>query len=578
MCDDSFDLGEIESYATQTTVTAWSAQVAPKVRGSRTYSRRGITGVLPEQQQASSMNFHPRTIEDPPECFSPGEETFDQSPPWEESSLPSFTRDTSRIPGRRRFTRANSISAISHHLPQPAGPLLLRSQSISDRPPPAGPLLLRSQSVSDRSPPLVSMSSSSLSSSNASIPQISEENVHPNFDPLEENASPKRGAEPLSHRRGRKKVRSARSLRATDIAPIKSLPLSGSFSNLARHGGDGLSWAKLPPVPSDMSPFPTKSPSVQHLDSTDLVESSPAGMSIGSNRKRGIFESPFDDCDDCSPRPSHSRSRSRKLSSPTTRITEFSLNSADKLPDFPLHSKETKNQREMDIASDDGDSGPERDGGDSGDDASVESVGNKRSPMPTFVPYEQRQNMSFSSVATFSDALMETYALQPESADVDDVISSMSSYPDLRFLTKSLRREREGSRVSWNLALPIAWDASRRTSFIQWTTRSLGFTLRAAGGSVTFFQISKSKGAGILKLLESTVSACKERGIGVKSPTNAIVNDNQFTFVGVQGLGQPASATKTLAMTPKEYDQVASLICCTLFTILTFYSSILFSD
>jgi hypothetical protein len=550
----------MESYATQTTVTAWSSQVAPNARGSRTYSRRGTTGALPEQHQALSMNFHPRTTEDPPEYFWPDEETFDQSPPWEESSLPSFKRDTSKIPGRRRFTRANSISAISHHLPQPAGPPLLRSKSISDQP-----------------PPLISMSSSSLSSSNASIPQISEENVHPNFDPPEENASPKRGAEPLSHRRGRKKVRSARSLRATDTAPLKSLPLTGSFSNLARHRGDGLSWAKLPPVPSDMSPFPSKSPSVQDLDSTDLVESSPAGMSIGSNRKRGIFESPFDDLDDCSPRPPYSRSRSRKLSPPTTRITEFSLNSADKLPDFPLHSKQTKNQREMDIASDDGDSGPERDGGDSGDDASVECVGNKRSPMPTFVPYEQRQNMSFSSVATFSDALMKSCALLPESADVDDVISSMSSYSDLRFLTKSLRREREGSRVSWNLALPIAWDASRRTSFIQWTTRSLGFTLRAAGGSVTFFQISKSKGAGILKLLESTVSACKERGIGAKSPTNAIVNDNQFTFVGLQGLGQPASATKTLAMTPKEYDQVASLICCT-FTILTFYSAILFSD
>jgi hypothetical protein len=67
--------------------------------------------------------------------------------------------------------------------------------------------------------------------------------------------------------------------------------------------------------------------------------------------------------------------------------------------------------------------------------------------------------------------------------------------------------------------------------------------------SVSYIQISKTKGEGILELLESTLAACKERGMGTNTPTNACGKKQQFDFSGAR---QPASVSKTLTLTPKE--------------------------
>lgn len=516
MCDDSFDLEEFETLATQPTVTTWSSQVAPKMRSFRTYGRRGSTGALPRSSQ--SARFMSTRMEEPLDCLSsPNQEEleFGQLSEIEKRLLPTFKPDAPTIPGRRRFTRANSMGNESTTSSSKANPVLRRSVSVSN-----------STDFSSIS----SMISSSQSSS--SFSETGAENLHPNLDPLEEFASPKRSARPLDSR-GRKKVRSAIGLSSLDRSASESsmLHCSRSFSNLARDE-PSKSWAKPAPLPTDGCAFPP----IAFNELEFLQSASPALSSVCSTRKRGICESPFEDFDDqstCGLSISrHSTVRSRLLSPPPTshQISEFNMESMEKLKDFSSHQeKYSKKSSLMDIASDDGESGVDsRDGMDSGDDVSVDGHKNRRSPVPTFVPFEQRQKRK-SSMPTFPDTSIPETALHSGTASVDDVIASMPSYNDLKYLTTRLRGQRQGS-VCWHVALPSTWNEARRRGFIQWITVSLGFTHRKAGAQAAYFQIPKSKGTSILKLLDSSMAACKERGIGSKSPANANNGVKHFIF------------------------------------------------
>jgi hypothetical protein len=212
-------------------------------------------------------------------------------------------------------------------------------------------------------------------------------------------------------------------------------------------------------------------------------------------------------------------------------MTEFNLESLEKIKDssHSLGGKYSKKSSLMEIASDDGESAPDsRDGMESGDEVSLDDLMKMRSPGPTFVPFEQRQKWN-SSMSVFLDTSIRETILHPDKADVDDVINSMTSFQDLKYLTKRLRGQREGS-VCWHVALPNAWGDAQRRGFIHWITTYLGFTHRKAGAQAAYFQIPQSKGIGILKLLESSLTACKERGIGTKSPTNADTGVHHIGF------------------------------------------------
>lgn len=514
MCDDSFDLDELETLTTKPTVTAWSSQVAAKPRTFRTYGRRGSTGAL--QTQNSSMRTKPSGMEEPfLDCLSPTPEeiAFGQITDMDDRSLPIFKPDVPKIPGRRRFTRANSMG---NGPAQPKSfPVLRRSASIS-----------HSSDLSSST----STRSSSISSGVDSCCESGAENVHPNLDPLDEFASPKRAAYPLDFR-GRKKVRSAKNLTSmVDQPPMLSLLSSSSFSNIAREESSS-SWVKPTQTTTDSLSFP----SIPAFNELEFLEaSSPAVSSVCSTRKRGICESPLDDIDDCQSTGSFSMSRhssfSRLLSPPTHQTADFSLDSVEKLKTSSHNlGKYSKKSTLMEIASDDGESGPDsRDGMESDDDVSMDGLTKMRSPVPTFVPFEQRQKMH-SSMTTFLDTSLRETTLHPDTANVDDVIKSMPSYQDLKYLTKRLRGQREGS-VCWHVALPNAWGDAQRRGFIHWITIYLGFTHRKAGAQAAYFQIPKSKGTGILKLLEASLATCKERGIGTKSPTNTNTGFTRFAF------------------------------------------------
>jgi hypothetical protein len=143
--------------------------------------------------------------------------------------------------------------------------------------------------------------------------------------------------------------------------------------------------------------------------------------------------------------------------------------------------------------------------------------------------------------------------LHPDKATVNDVIKSMSSYDDLRFLVASIEKDRHTGSNSWNSAPPTYWNSTRREEFFKWTTQTLGFTFRSWGGGVSTVQISKTRGPKLLDLLKSTIEACKEQGLGNNSPTVGQSMPKEFIFSpeSKPAARLPTSVVKnSLKMTP----------------------------
>jgi hypothetical protein len=545
MSDDPLDIGEYDWSPSKHTATAYETQVAPKARAPRTYSRRGSIAALPygnkpSVEPTSDTPSRPRKVRaETFDFFNQTEES--PGPDWLNKSLPSFNKPPREFPTTggqtRRFVRSHSIS----HVPTLAKPVALRHLAS-----------LSSRSTSTAS--LRSFSNSSLYSTDLS------ENINPNFDPLELCASPKRAALVENDKRGTKKSRSARHFGRCNSVPLPSSSVgSHSFSNLAKfqeEEGASSSWAAPPPPVADrFPPIPSKVPfASEFIDFADVSGSSPATLSSDSIKKRGVCGSPLDDFDDTSAggfsNSQHSRSRSRIFSPPSARLSSFSH-----------ESTEEKKSRAMDIASDDGDT---RDGDDSGDDASVESVGISRSAIRSFGAHPQQLR---SSLGLNDSIFGYSRTIEPiESLNEGDVLGSMSSYPDLKFLIKTLRKEKGGRNLSWHVAPPSLWDTTRRASFFRWTTKSLGFTLRAGGINLSYLQISKAKGADVLKLLESSMVSYKSQGRGnIVVDPSATPADIKQQMMDITSSSKKPPLESAVTMfkfqsEPKEY--VFSTICC----------------
>jgi hypothetical protein len=273
----------------------------------------------------------------------------------------------------------------------------------------------------------------------------------------------------------------------------------------------------------------------------------------------------MDDFDDCSFSAAPHTRRSRFFSPASMPSPGFSIGESNgdrhrlSLRSASSGSNEQKRGSSHEFESDDALS----DADNSGDDASTESMGPAATPMNRFTSFGDKQ-ASRSALGYSPENLLE-----PGKARADDVIKSMSSYQDLRFMVKSLRKEKAGSRTSWHVAPPVAWDASRRAAFFQWTTRSLGFSFRAGGMAVAYLQLSKTKGSGMLELLESAVSSYRQKGLGDKDKTpNHTTEKLQFTFSISK---EPtAHVSRTLSLTPKEYvTDFQEVFSCSLFEKLT---------
>jgi hypothetical protein len=531
--ESSFDLGAFERAASQKTVTAWSAHVEPKskTQGRRTYSRRLSTGGM--QPKAGSI-----LAEESSQSTSPEENSFRHKVEGEteDDLIRSFREDVPALPGRRRFTRTNSMSVVSNEVNVSSRPFLMQQRASSVSNTSASSMSMRS-STSNRLSTSMRSSTSNRSTSLASFGDYGFENIHPNFDPLLERASPKRGAGNDTNERGKKKVRSARHFGERGLSV--SLPVSNSFSNLARHGEEGPKWGKLA-AQSDLSPFPPKSQSLNDFDVPDYAPS-PSASSLGSPKKRGVCASPLYDFDENSigglstSRSKQSRTRSPLFTPPSSKLPDFSAHSADRKPKISYASL-GESMKDTYMDSDDG-TKDGSEGEESGEEGCVENMGKNRPPIPTFVPFSRKKRSALAAPSVAASPRI-TNLIVAKVSSADEVIKSMSSYEDLKFITKTLRRERSCCSQSWFVAPPSKWVASRRVAFFQWTTGSLGFTFRSGGNSVSYVQVSQTKGRDILKVLEDTLTQHKEKCKTVETPGNQNRGIGNFSFVDSPAMAQ----------------------------------------
>ncbi len=114
----------------------------------------------------------------------------------------------------------------------------------------------------------------------------------------------------------------------------------------------------------------------------------------------------------------------------------------------------------------------------------------------------------------------------------DDIFDNMSSYEDLKFLIKELRRWSSGKlhasfgmNKNCTVVPPNSWSSTRRSAFVEWSKNRLGFCHKCCGGSVSYLQTSESKAKQLQKDLEKALLEYKE---GSRSKNN----ENKFCLSG----------------------------------------------
>lgn len=552
---DSFDIGEFEEKPSAPFSTAWSTRVAPKTRSRRTYGRRGSDSVVNHRTAKNSSLLESkerkknRNVVDEDQEEDAGLEDTEQfaraSSPYN-TSFNGFLE--SPLPPPRRLKKWKTISGESPVNGKPNLP----------------PKLMRSQSVSALMP-------------NRRSSRQDYENFNPNFvghSILEENTSPKRSAVMEADKKGRKKSRPTNHsfMQNNNFGALRTgnsdgnntrgkLPAlaSDSFSDLARNYGEvEPSWTT-----SSTSSYPSSKdsnedfhrrrsfsadlfspPSFSFPDETMDGSESPT-TSTSSTRKRGVHKSQF--LIDESP---VLRSRSRILSPVPVRTPDLSLSFMESTDlnhrpgsklmniSFSASKNDKKVARaELDVTMSDDDLYVS---GDS--DISVDS---EDEIMAT------NSSMAFHGIKQPSST-RSTRIFEPEKATVDDILKYMPSHEDIEFLSTSLQQNLEGQRGcrSCNIAPPVTWAAKRRDAFFQ-ATRTLGFTFRAGGGSVSYIQIPKTRGSALLSLLNSTLAAYDEgKGRQRLLDTEAITAPKQFVFPSA--IKKEGQLTQGRRSSPKE--------------------------
>ena len=116
-------------------------------------------------------------------------------------------------------------------------------------------------------------------------------------------------------------------------------------------------------------------------------------------------------------------------------------------------------------------------------------------------------------------------AAEKGSGEEDDPLSTISSYDDLKYMIKALRKWSRGKNFATfgvmrgcTIVMPNTWDSSRKAAFMRWATNGLGFNLRPGGSGVAFFQTTADKGTAILQDLEAKLVAHKSK-MGKSCPT-----------------------------------------------------------
>jgi hypothetical protein len=133
------------------------------------------------------------------------------------------------------------------------------------------------------------------------------------------------------------------------------------------------------------------------------------------------------------------------------------------------------------------------------------------------IPPGRMRRMS-SVGGTFEEAIFAPVELKQGTRVHDQVFSNMSSYEDLKFLIRELRKWNSGKqtvvfgtiRRLCTIVPPKQWGHERKLAFHEWATTHLGFCHRSGGGMVSYLQTSQSNGRQVLKTLEAALLSHKE--------------------------------------------------------------------
>lgn len=319
----------------------------------------------------------------------------------------------------------------------------------------------------------------------------------------------------------------------SDSSPSFLSPNNNTFSRLARSAEMAAAWIKPPDI----------SPRLKDTFGFDFgclgdgaCSPSYSVNTATSSRKRGVCELPFDDAEESSfnggqsfmstsSYEGRSRSRSRIFSSGS-----FSKSiAADDAPDpSDLFSRNGTDIDSHDDKTDDDSSAVDSEvSDDSSDDHAMDVDHEENAPeqhgeTESLVPPKPVRRSSNNFEETVFGGSKNTSISDPLAPT--KIFEAMSDYEDLKFLIKALRKEKHGSTIAsfgttktWTIAPPAAWDSRRRTAFLQWASRGLGFSLRAGGGTVTFLQTTVTKGATVLESLEAALIAHKANEQNVDS-------------------------------------------------------------
>jgi hypothetical protein len=284
-------------------------------------------------------------------------------------------------------------------------------------------------------------------------------------------------------------------------------------------------------------------------ESDNLTSSATSYMSPSSktsmSRKRGVCESPVIHTDDLSSHGGISISRNSTSSYGSTRRARsriFSPHSTKKMIDAEtaveqcdilLNSETLRQHHEESFNSSDTEDEDDRntsimrststdaDGNEDADDSFIHnSIELDRPPLTL-------KRMPFKDSA-FEEGLFEL-PVEVNSGtgarERDQVFTNMSSYEDLKFLTRELRKWNSGKQATvfgsmkrlCTIVLPSRWGHERKMGFNRWVTAYLKFTLRSGGGNVSYLQTSQSNGQRVLKELEAAMLSYKESSKGERS-------------------------------------------------------------
>lgn len=291
-------------------------------------------------------------------------------------------------------------------------------------------------------------------------------------------------AESESYDRDRKKPRARR---ASEMGSIPSLQSPSFQGKIASHSGG---------VSPFSGSFAAESPMPDI--SSDLFNS-PGSKS--SSRKRPVCGSPSSGDDGSTTMTMSSNTSSRR----TRKLTPSKLPPGLENPLYSQPSRSFHEVRGMDQDSDDDES-----------ECNVDS--------------SFHQDVSFTSHT--GDLFIHSTEEKKDDDDYEndegnEILASMSSVDDLKFLISALRHEKTkpfcGNNGLWNVLPKKTWNMDRRSAFVNWLSNSLQFLVCSLGNGIIVLKISASSGEELLGRLKSSLQEYQDRPSIVVPPSQVLV-------------------------------------------------------